>query len=622
MKPLEHSPSLADALAAVAEQPWDYDKKSLAARAVGAVASALRQPASELAARIADYEPLMRIPFGAGTERTKDNLMSAFRGAVRLVERGISPIRRADYPADWKAIADGISAVLSTQDALRVTQLMSYCVRLGIAPIDVDGDLLAMMADEPRTSRSGKVGGRAKQVRTIARMWNRARELGAPLPHPLPVTPPGVRRAKHANLADYPNLAVEFAEYRRRMVLDKTPESEIETDRRVMLATAGGAADKVHDRLARATLKSHRAALVAAIAGMCQQKRPVDALVTLREATAPVFFGAMLLNIGRQPLSADRTCRMRINSVRGYVSHFISLAKAASTLTDQSHRLMRAAYKEWLKGELKGGRDDGTRQMGERHEKMLRALVEPAAFARWRSVPLRLFERAERARKKAGRATTTACVDLQMAIAADLLRGYPIRTHTLTRMRAFGPLNLRNVVLPPEGKEHEGGRAIHAPEDVKNRRELDQCIRPSTCRLIRLFEKHYRVSYLKKIGAHADNPHLFPSGRAVLEDAIPEGLGFRTEGGMVMAFKDRFYRVAEINSDIHVNRQLVTRLMLDAGRSISEVADLLGDSEETVTRYYKLANKAASEKRWHEILRDLGGDLDEQIATAIAKVIV
>ena len=59
----------------------------------------------------------------------------------------------------------------------------------------------------------------------------------------------------------------------------------------------------------------------------------------------------------------------------------------------------------------------------------------------------------------------------------------------------------------------------------------------------------------------------------------------------------------------------------ESGASLSQVADLLGDTEETVARYYKLANRVASERRWHEMLRSYAGGADERIMAAIETAI-
>jgi hypothetical protein len=186
-------------------------------------------------------------------------------------------------------------------------------------------------------------------------------------------------------------------------------------------------------------------------------------------------------------------------------------------------------------------------------------LMSSKDMARLISLPLWLYEEAERERKQTRKVSVEWALKLESALPILIMTSLPVRLATLTQTALANIRWPQDPCLP--------GNIYWPPEATKTRKALSAVLAPWKMQILRGFIDHYRPELADK-----DNPWLFAGRRLGNED------GPRSAQRIAINLKEIIDERLTITIRTHLWRKLMAGLLFDATKDERVVRYLLGHS--------------------------------------------
>lgn len=191
-----------------------------------------------------------------------------------------------------------------------------------------------------------------------------------------------------------------------------------------------------------------------------------------------------------------------------------------------------------------------------------RATIEPLLMsskdmASLISLPLWIYEEAERERKKTGKVSVELALKLESALPILIMTSLPVRLATLTQTAIADIRWPQDPCLP--------GNIYWPPEATKTNKALSAVLAPWKMQILDGFVAHYRPEL-----AAEDNPWLFAGRRLGYED------GPRSEQRIAINLKEIIVDRLGVEIRTHLWRKLMAGLLFDATNDERVVRYLLG----------------------------------------------
>ncbi|MFC4352139.1 hypothetical protein ACFOW6_11360 [Fodinicurvata halophila] len=229
------------------------------------------------------------------------------------------------------------------------------------------------------------------------------------------------------------------------------------------------------------------------------------------------------------------------------------------------------------------------KEMGRRHRERLRQFNNPVHLVNWYRLPDELVAKS---RKRLHRtANDPHAINLALiALVHRILRCAPIRAANVAALTVAGPNPQITFPRFTRGKGYLNLEAWQVKNDRDHTVELDE----PTMALLRWWLEELRPGLMKRVGAHPENPHLFPAG----------GMAHRTSTHLSCLFTKTNRSEADFVLNIHLCRHLTAKLILDIDPSkMSLVQHLLGHRKLSTTEaYYAEVNAIIAQREWQRIL--------------------
>jgi hypothetical protein len=251
------------------------------------------------------------------------------------------------------------------------------------------------------------------------------------------------------------------------------------------------------------------------------------------------------------------------------------------------------------------------KRIGPRHRRMLKQFVRDGGDRKllaWFQMPSKLFDSASRKCRRVGAAKLNDqdICDLITAIVGAIMRSAPLRRENLGELRVgtcpeknLGP----NIYIPRE-LGRQGRIHLWAGEIKKGSEDFECWLTPLATRVIRFYLDHVRPEVIKRRKSDPDNPYLFPACGMKHRHLL-----------LITKYWVSRCREAGIEMDLHVNRHLVAKLVLDRDpTAMSLVQEILGHKNEETTRaYYADVNKALVQKKFQAHLEEVERALSSEL---------
>ncbi|MDT8333183.1 site-specific integrase [Roseomonas gilardii] len=549
-------PSFADAAAAVAG--WGdlpATRRRDLRSALTTAARLLERPPSAVPCDVAWLnETLFGKPPGA-------HHMGA-RGFGNMVSGLRTVLRRLDLHAPDQRTLEGMSPAWKTllgharqeAQAACLKQLARYCAGQGTEPDTMSDAVLAGWAAADRRLRLGAdAGGRAA---IVARAWNDAvTASGLALPR---LRAPRRRTPYTLPFTDYPR---SFQDDLERFGATLQPAVGAGLWRRSRVP--GQKKRILRPRSVATRLFSIRQAAGLLVRGGV----PAGEIRSLRDLVWPLERVELILDA-----IIARSTERRGGQVWTVAVALLRIAQLYAE--DREHPLdagTLATIKEWVDDT----KPDPRAGLPPRVRERIRALTQPAAYARLLHEPARLMQLA----KGQGLAPAEAARQARLAAMLEILTICPMRLSNLLGLRL--DRHLRYL-------DHRGRRLTHlviAGHEVKNGEPIEWPVPEESARLIERYIRSYRPGL-----AGADNPYLFPG----------TGDGPLSATAFSNHLKRHLWEVTGVEVNPHLMRSFAAWLHLrHHPEAIDEVRRILGHrSAETTMRHYILFEKEAAALRY------------------------
>lgn len=542
-----------------------------------------------------------------------------FRGRVLRAAReagDTGPVRFTPHDSwmpEWRAFLDDLEAAIDRGDEnpwprRAIAHLAGYANRCGVRPADVDSKLLdALFAEHAKRKKVAEQSGLqpvkyARKAVDSARAWNRlvANRQDRPWAKHLPALQlewEGQQHIVNPPLEDYPiTFQNDVAAYLKALgessrpvdpdTADGVPTSlppELESFEAWARAenaasdgySVGEAASPSHNVTTHAvsapTIRLHRQWIRQAAGAVVRKgvlaQEDVTALSSICNYLA--VFSAVNDFRRRQLNKPDGPTR----------DHAASAYSLAETLCSIAERWCDApsGYVARMRRDIRDEvRTVSCGNMSWQRRSELEQFDEPWALEAWFEHPIELFRRAER-RRNAGKPLTLRDVgDVETALVCRILGIIPARRLNLAQIHHIGPQ--RNIQM----RQHDGAKSwlVWTPYETKNDRYVRAEIDPYTERMLVTYIRHWRPRYLH-LTRTPDTACLFPG---IVQDE--HGNGHRDPGTLGRAFS-KHMREAGLEMTLHLARHLAAKLLVDDDPALVNIAaELLGDSEQTVRKFY------------------------------------
>jgi hypothetical protein len=563
--------TLADVLDAVATHPaWTTKLKRDVAAAVARVAGAINYPPDRIPAQEseirASLEDATHLDLGVGAGSRAAVVSRCLRG-VRLLDRNGRQIRSSRLSGSLRKLWTDLEAAYKATDQawrlLRLWPIFARAIDRQIEASDIPEEIVPWFAD---LAESGK---RTDQASKAISQWNEIVACGrfGPLPHlTSPLSPV---RSKSISLdALSPQVRDEWNAYERDRAKTNDPENCVRY--------------KSDRLLAPRTLENHRHAFLAA-ATMADPASltSIKSIVTAKNAEALLarmesdrLELARIRNVPRPPPTDSQ---WTVVNCLGAIARYVGADQAE---IDALRKLSR---------ERRPFERDGSR-MGHKNATRLMRFNDEDTLLAWFDAPATLLQRAERLRAK-GEITAASVVDVEIALAGQMIQEVPARPENIVGTRLYGP----TAHFARGLRARCWATILYPAEEVKNYNSIEMRFSPLTVDLALHYIKYYRPVKMQMIGSDPNNIHLFPG----------VGIEPRAVGGFSKMFSDRYRRVVGIVCSMHLGRHVAAKIILDLDENaIGTVSLLLGHKcEETTKKFYARVRALAAQTKYLTIIK-------------------
>jgi len=613
----EDRPTLADAAILVQMQGWDRKEKGRIKGALARLAKKLGVSMEQVPAKLHTVDDKLRQLSHADFALKKgsfDAFCTRVRRAVRLVDhRARQRLSRSLLTGPWRMLVEVIKSHPATGGDLgKLWPLVVYCHIHDMAPDQVTDTVIASVQED--LERQGRKNAFAV-ARDIVYAWERLQRLVSEFPRQelSRLYRPGHGSPHAVPFAKLPEaLLRDWDAYEAKFFKPENPVTSLAT---LVVDTSdkAAAAKSRIDAMGRKTEKRRKSKRSRRAIANTKTVITYAANVAIAKGTMPQTIKELLapdilreiIKIGidrrlqRSP-DEDGDSLARNSTFRNMAALFLGMAcdlrvgrgalyEISRILDDVDPHVIevseRADGKVW--------RRRTHVKIGPRHAARLRQFNDSAKFHAWHKVRRTLLEQAERRLESAtkhGRALLLEDVNSMTAcVLHHITRCCPARRQNLAELCILGPH--QNVRLP--SARGEGFIYIDWTK-TKNRNDQPIALTPETVEVIRFYIEHFRPVLAKAVGADDANPYLFPAA----------GMKYRSPGLLNKAFRERNWDAAGIVLNLHVQRHVCAKVILDQDPSkMSLVQTILGHRDiETTKAYYAELNTIAAQRQFHKLI--------------------
>jgi integrase len=548
-KPEVIEPSFAEAIKAISEAiELSVSTRRQWCSALRGLARCLDRPLENIPARFSAVRNKMlalRYPPFDWTAKTLANIKSNAKAALLWFRReeGLGTNGVEMTPA-WRQLHQALTGA-STR--YRLAPLMRFCSAMGIAPAEVDEDVLGrcLRHRESTSTRAGDLAAR----RIIAKLWN----------------------GSVGRVEGWPSQTLEIPPLKRRggLAWQDLPQGWRSDVNAYLNFLTTIHPDKNGRRLAPCadtTLTTRKRELVAAANMAVKAGVPLESLTSLaamlRPRVANIIIDAYWQKDGDVPATYTINLAVRFEAIARQMGWL-----SADELKDLAD----------LRFAMEQHREEG---MTEKNLAVVRAVLTPGVWGRIAKLPEELMERA---RKMRNAAPVRAAILAQIAVAVAILLVAPIRLGNLAAIRL-------DVNLIKPGGPGSDYWLCFSKFDVKNKQALQFVFNGRLTKLIDEYVSDFRPALMK--GKNHD--WLFP-GRATDHK---EKIGFSTQ------IVDHVAKATGIRVTVHQYRHAAAAMFLKHRPGEYElVRQLLGHkSVETTKRFYLDLETTVSSEMYTEIV--------------------
>jgi integrase len=229
-------------------------------------------------------------------------------------------------------------------------------------------------------------------------------------------------------------------------------------------------------------------------------------------------------------------------------------------------------------------------RMGQRHAKRLEQFNDPAKLHAWFQMMPTLFRRMQDIVREEREPTSEEVNDSIACVLHAITQSCPIRRSNLAKITVFGS----DPWLRLPAFEDDRARLQIPAQFVKNRKQVDGELTPEAAEIVRLFVQHFRPAMAKAVGASDRNPYLFP-GR---------GMVHRSGTQLNNIFVDRNWRIGGFDLNIHCQRHVCGKLILDEDPTQMALVQILLDHKSiaTTASFYAKINKIIALRQFHSLV--------------------
>ena len=484
------------------------------------------------------------------TGKTVQNLRSNLTAALRVAGANRAP-QAARLNPEWNALHRALPGRRLKNGLSRLTH---YCSAMAITPGDVDDAVMERFMEAVREHTF--VAKPADLHRRATRLWNEAIENVPGWPQQLLTVPDHRRPRRSVPLSDLPEtFQKDVAQY-----CEWLKGEDVFAAHPPPRACKPGTIVLVRDHIARAA------------SAYVRRGHDREELQSLAELVEPARAKEILRFYLEHPDGEKRDfARQLADALIRIAKHWVRADERTLTeLKDLRRRLgpQRVGLTEKNRATL--------RQFDDEHNVWLLL-----------TLPQRLVDRAQ----KRDRGDTRTAVQVQIALAIEILLVAPMRSGNLIGLR------LDRHVVRPGGRRGPVHLAISGAE-TKTGDEIEYPLPPETKQLLDLYLKEYRPRL-----APPEDPWLFPA----------TGGGRKSQATLYQQFKETVHKHTGLTLTPHQCRHVAAKLLLSADHGNFEaVHHLLGHrNHKTTTNFYSGLQTAQAARHYDGILTRMRQRLTE-----------
>jgi hypothetical protein len=625
-RPFE-GPSLAEAAQSLRSGNSALGKKGRAlASQVERLAKILQRAPSELPADWPMIKIIVDAEIGDGWQAldfSSDDAWDKFKyRAKKGVESAFSsgrhdPLRlrgrRALLPA-WQNLMSQLDGAAKTGDCSRfalwtMTGLARMASAKGVEPTCIDAKFFQTWIAEAeakgkvvaRLVRRGRVRGRGRYAYDAARTWNKLVRVG--FAKGQLVVLKGLRTGRHCNApisSFHPELKNEIESYldwlrggvaeaaRRGQTSDEDSfdgyaSSEYTHVRLPKSASAESNGPKPReDKVGEGTIGRYRHLIRFAVNAVAEERgQPVESIRSLADVVnADGVAKCLKAHIRRQ--KSRGTWDPRCSSLHGIAAWMLGVAGAWCRLDEEQITRIKAMMRD------RRVRTESVGRMTARRRDALKGIHHKEFVRTWVNLPEELVKECRQANNRF-KTDERSRATMRAAVALAIGQILPLRLENLATFTITG--RAPTLVSP---RVRTGVWSVDVPaSEIKNQNGANGLLDKRTSKIISDYVEYVRPHDLKQYAPNGSDC-LFPGGEHSEHRKEPAmgHIGLKCVGG---AIASRLRKAALGNLTSHCIRHITATLLLAWRPNLLQVvADLLGDTVETVEKHYVRGNTAAA----------------------------
>jgi hypothetical protein len=231
-----------------------------------------------------------------------------------------------------------------------------------------------------------------------------------------------------------------------------------------------------------------------------------------------------------------------------------------------------------------------TERMSARHAKRLEQFNDPVKLHAWFQMMPKLYRRMKDVTRAGQEPTAEQVNDAIACVLHAITQSCPIRRSNLAKVTVLGP----DPWLRLPAFEGDRARLTIPAQFVKNLKQVEGELTAEAAEIVRFFVEHFRPTMAKMVGAAADNPFLFPAA----------GKKHRSGTQLNNIFADRNWRIGGFDLNIHCQRHVCGKLILDEDPTQMALVQILLDHKSiaTTASFYAKINKIIALRQFHSLI--------------------
>lgn len=533
---------------------------------------------------------------------------SRIRRAVKLVDLSAhnrTPV--SHLKPDWRSLVDRINAVAGDRsrrgirgDLAKIWGLIAHCDRLDIRPDEVSQETLTAFRE---AKENQNMAGAFDKIRATIYAWQRLQKAvpGFPQRELLRIYADGCERTGRIPFSKLPpSLQADWATFisiHKRKPIDDLSSLVVFPDDLPPL----GSIEIADGSISPARLPDMKSTVVSLANAAMNIGARADKLADLID---PTVVQRALQELLQRQQNRNKKHSNKNNSAKNLATIAIGIARLLRVdrqmearlelLRDHVHPdLIRIDH---IGTEIK--RRYGEHRMGPRHAERVTEMNDPVKLYTWFNMPDLLEARMKEALRQGGTPTPTIVNDAVACVLHQITRCCPLRRANLAALTIFGP----DAWLQLPARDGGNARLLVPAHATKNYKSIEGELSEEATRVVQFYIERFRPALAAAVGADADNPFLFPAA----------GRRHRSPEGLSSNFSNRNWKVGGIRVNLHVQRHICAKLILDEDPSLMPMVQILLGHKSILTtqRYYANVSTLLAHRKFQEIIEQRRRELE------------